>query len=357
MGGNNLRENATEHPEWHGSVTEVLARYEQCEWTWTSVRRAMQQLLVGLMMAVGLPSRGTFSSRHSVGALAPPPPQVGGLICTSQEMLFQHLNDMKGVCCDQLGEAAVPWGNNPFPISCLALECKRTVRQVWFACRDLLNSSGFFEDWRVQLEQTVELCQQEAPALPASGMEYTLINSTAGAVPQDSCRNVSSLDRRTVVGYPMPQEHHAGGVLPSPTGTPFLDLRAPPGFAITLSFNVLWLPPGVSLEVSEGTIGNVGREIVSLSGTDKPTQTISSTTSTMHVALQSTGLSSGTPRLIALAAELGCRCVDSGSCGPHGTCNSWFGCVCSGGFLGVRCDDASCARHPSPTATSRLGRP
>lgn len=207
----------------------------------------------------------------------------------------------------------------------------------------------------MQLEQTVELCQQEAPARPPPGMEYTLINSTVGTAPQDSCRNASSLARRTVVGYPM-QQQHPGGAPSSPTGIPVaaVDLRAPPGFAVTLSFNALWLPPGVSLDIFEGTTGNIGREIVSLSGTEKPTQAISSTMSTMHVAMRSTGLSAGTPRLIALEAELGCRCVDAGSCGPHGTCNSWLGCVCSGGFLGVRCDDASCAPPSTPTATSRF---
>ena len=297
-------------------------------------------LLTIARLAAGLQACGTTQP----ASMAPPPPQIGALVCSTQDQLFQSLNDMKGLCCDQLGEAAVPWGSNPFPITCLALECKRTVFQVWSACGSLLNSSGFYDEWRVQLEQTVELCQQEAPPLPAApGMEYALISAATGAVPQDSCPNASSLAPRTMVGYPMPQ---LGGGPPSSAATPALDLRAPPGFAITLSFGALWLPPGVSLNVFEGTMGSIGREIVSLSGTAKPTQPISSTTPNMHVELRSTGLAAGTPRLIALTAELGCRCTDAGSCGPHGSCNSWFGCVCTGGFLGVRCDDASCALIP-----------
>lgn len=279
--------------------------------------------------------------RHGLSATTLPPlQQIGGLICESQDQLFQSLNDMKGICCDQLGESSIPWGNNPFPITCIALECKRVVLQVWSACTALLNSSGFFDEWRVQLQQTVQLCQQEAPPPPSSAMEYVLIEPTGRTAPQDSCQNTSSLRPRTVVGYPMPQLD--GGPSPAPA-TPVVDLRAPPGFVITIRFNALWLPPGVSLEVFEGTADSIGREIVSLSGTNKPAQPISSTTSNMHVTLQSTGLGAGTPRLISLAAELGCRCVEAGSCGPHGSCNSWFGCICSGGFLGVRCDDASCA--------------
>ena len=109
------------------------------------------------------------------------------LVCTTQEQLFTHLADMKSLCCGQLGEAALPWGDNPFPITCLTLECKRTVARISAACGVLLNSSvttraipattwfpgvplrvlrvvsqGFFDDWKDQLRQTVDLCQEEA---------------------------------------------------------------------------------------------------------------------------------------------------------------------------------------------------
>ena len=48
------------------------------------------------------------------------------------------------------------------------------------------------------------------------------------------------------------------------------------------------------------------------------------------------------PPLALFSATLGCRCVAPGSCGPHGSCNAEGDCVCSGGFLGPRCDDPSC---------------
>jgi hypothetical protein len=276
-----------------------------------------------------------------LAAAAPPPPPIGRLLCTTQDHLFQNLNDMKGICCDQLGEAAIPWGDDPFPITCLSRECQRTVLRVWSGCGALLNSSGFFDEWRVQLQQTVELCQQEAPPLPVPGMEYVILDRLpgTGSLPLDSCPNATSLEHRTLVSATIPDPSAAP---PPPSSVPAIDLRAPPGFVVTLTFNALWLPVGVALAIREGTTATAGREIASLSGTQVPTQRISSTTSNMHVALQSSGLSGGSTRLIALAAELSCRCVEAGSCGPHGTCNQLLGCICTGGFLGARCDDASC---------------
>ena len=264
------------------------------------------------------------------GALSGAPPLP--LACTTQEQLFTHLNDMKSICCGQLGEAALPWGDNPFPITCLSRECERTVVRISAACGPLLNSSGFYTDWKDQLDQTVDLCQQEAPP-PDPTNEYVLTGArSASAPPFTACRNASGT-QRTLVGYAMP----APGAPAPPLGSTAVDLWAPPGQAVVLQFSALWLPPTGAL-----TISSSGREIVSLSGTALPTQVIvGATGAAMHVELRAPSPSAGS-RLIAFSASLSCKCVAPGSCGPHGTCSLLAGCICTGGFLGSRCDDASC---------------
>eukprot|EP01045_Picozoa_sp_COSAG04_P053221 COSAG04_NODE_23125_length_343_cov_1.196721_1_plen_71_part_10 len=54
---------------------------------------------------------------RTAGERSPPP---GNMACATQEQLFGAFLTMRGVCVDQLGEAAMPWGDSPFPITCLS---------------------------------------------------------------------------------------------------------------------------------------------------------------------------------------------------------------------------------------------
>ena len=266
---------------------------------------------------------------RTAGERSPPP---GNMACATQEQLFGAFLTMRGVCVDQLGEAAMPWGDSPFPITCLSAGCARLVRRIAAACGPLLRSSGFYDEYSHQLNGTVDLCRQEAPP-PTSPPTYPI----GGGGALDACGG-SLVDYLPPPPGAQPAPFPAGGRAASA-------LRAPPGQAVRLGFRTLWLPPGATLTLFDGA-DDRARELVALSGTALPAQTVSSSSTQMYVVLQlpkpPAPAPASPPPLALFSATLGCRCVAPGSCGPHGSCNAEGDCVCSGGFLGPRCDDPSC---------------
>ena len=272
------------------------------------------------------------------GPPPPPRPPAGlALVCSTQAQLFTHLSSMGSLCCAQLGEACAT--DSFFPVTCLSLECVRTVRRVSAACGPLLNSSGFYNAWRDELAITVEICQREAPP-SEPGNEYALTAPLRGNAALTACPNASGTPR-VLVGYAMPEP---AGVPPPPpplSAVPAAVFSAPPGQAVRLDFTALWLPPGATLLISSGSIA--GREIASLSGSSLPTQAIEGEVDKpMRVELSVGGVAPAGRGLIAFSADLACQCVSPGSCGPHGRCSQLFGCMCDGGYFGPRCADASC---------------
>eukprot|EP01052_Picozoa_sp_SAG31_P002328 SAG31_NODE_82_length_27046_cov_45.857275_13_plen_154_part_00 len=79
----------------------------------------------------------------------PPPPGTLGLVCSTQAELFTQLSSMGSICCGQLNEACL--ASSSFPLTCVALECERTVRRVAAACGPLLNGSSVYDEWKSQL--------------------------------------------------------------------------------------------------------------------------------------------------------------------------------------------------------------
>eukprot|EP01052_Picozoa_sp_SAG31_P002329 SAG31_NODE_82_length_27046_cov_45.857275_14_plen_281_part_00 len=186
--------------------------------------------------------------------------------------------------------------------------------------------------WRADI--SANICSHEAPPLQIAN-EYVLTAPRKSTAALTACANASG-EPRTLVGYAMPSSSQPAALTLSPAAT----LSAPPGQAVRVDFTTLWLPPGTTLTISSA---KTGREMLSLSGTEVPPNPIlGETGDRLHIALSTGGVPADGRGLIALSADLSCQCEEPGSCGPHGHCNTLFGCFCDHGYAGPRCEDSSC---------------
>jgi hypothetical protein len=246
-----------------------------------------------------------------------PPAAWGAISCSSQEQLFTGFNFVEGVCCHQLNESCPP--GTGLPTSCRTPACAHAVSVVSSGCLPWLAqpAQAWLQSFAAQLSQVQRDCQ----GISTDPTTIVLSNSSEFLV--------SNACGRTLVGGKLENKQ---------TWRDSVTLVAPRPFAISLAFDVLWLPDGDNLQIFDGN-STSSRKITTLSGIVLPPQNIIATDGQLHLELYTNTITNG--RVQALSAVVICACADDRACGAHGSCVA-NRCVCTGGYTGYACADKSC---------------